>query len=307
MRGCGAVLALIAFVTFKPSLAFLGDTAPLQLVHTHIAFNVMLAFLGMPLAGVVNGLAEKIVSMRSEPDAGHALAVSELSALEEGALATPSLALANATREVVRVCETVEIMLKRVIELYETADQAKIDELSALDDRVDRKHAAIKLYLAKVTQHTLGEAEALRCQELIGACVKLEQVGDIIVRNMLAHVQKKLDRGLTFTDQGWRELVTFHSAVMANARLAFNVLVSRDPATARQLVQEKDRLRALEKESSQSHFERLREGTAKSVETSSIHLDTIRDLKQINSLLASMAYPVLEEAGLLTGSRLKAG
>jgi phosphate:Na+ symporter len=84
------------------------------------------------------------------------------------------------------------------------------------------------------------------------------------------------------------------------------VLVSRDPETARQLVEEKDRLRALEKEASQSHFQRLREGTAKSVETSSIHLDTIRDLKQINSLLASIAYPVLEEQGLLRGSRLKA-
>ena len=147
----------------------------------------------------------------------------------------------------------------------------------------------------------LTEAEALRCQELIGACVKLEQVGDIIVRNMLAHVQKKFERGLEFTDEGWRELAAFHASVLANARLAFNVLVSRDPETARQLVREKDRLRDLEKETSQSHFVRLRDGTAKSVETSSIHLDTIRDLKQINSLLASMAYPVLEERGPADG------
>ena len=48
----------------------------------------------------------------------------------------------------------------------------------------------------------------------------------------------------------------------------------------------------------------LRVGTEQSVETSSIHLDTIRDLKQINSLLASIAYPVLEENGMLRGSRL---
>ena len=137
-------------------------------------------------------------------------------------------------------------------------------------------------------------------------CVKLEQVGDIIVRNMLAHVQKKFDRGLEFTDEGWRELAAFHASVLANARLAFNVLISRDPETARLLVHEKDRLRDREKQTSQSHFSRLRDGTARSVETSSIHLDTIRDLKQINSLLASMAYPVLEEQGLLTGSRLRA-
>jgi len=92
--------------------------------------------------------------------------------------------------------------------------------------------------------------------------------------------------------------------VLNNARLAFNVVISRDPATAQALVREKDRMRDLERETGQRHFERLRTGTKKSLETSSLHLDTIRDLKQINSLLASMAYPVLEEHGLLRGSRL---
>lgn len=84
------------------------------------------------------------------------------------------------------------------------------------------------------------------------------------------------------------------------------MLISRDRATALQLVREKDRLRDLERDTSQRHFERLREGARKSLETSALHLDTIRDLKQINSLLASIAYPVLEEQGLLRGSRLNA-
>jgi phosphate:Na+ symporter len=262
---------------------------------------------GLPLAGVVYRASEWIVKLGAKPEPVDAFATTELSALNEAALDTPSQALANATRDVVRGCEPVEIMLKRIIERDEQADADKLRALAALDDRVDKKHAAIKIYLAKVTRNVMTEDEALRCQELIGACVKLEQVGDIIVRNMLVHVQKKLDKGLEFTPEGWRELSAFHASVLANARMAFNVLVSRDPATARQLVLEKDRLRDTEKETSQSHFLRLRDGTAKSIETSSIHLDTIRDLKQINSLLASMAYPVLEEQGLLRGSRLKAG
>ena len=306
MRGAGSVIMLALLLTLKPPLGFLGSTVGDQIIHAHILFNCIILVAGIPLAGVIYRASERIVALRAKPAAASALSSSELSALDETALDTPSQALANATREVVRVCETVEIMLTRIFELYENADQARIDELSALDDRVDRKHAAIKLYLAKVTVGQLTEADALRCQELLGACVKLEQVGDIIVRNMLAHVQKKLDRRLEFTEEGWRELAAFHASVLANARLAFNVLVSRDPETARQLVQEKERLREKEKESSQSHFERLRDGASRSVDTSSIHLDTIRDLKQINSLLASMAYPVLEEAGLLTGSRLKA-
>ena len=306
MRGAGALIAMIAVVWLEPPLGLLGPTVPLQLVHAHIAFNVALVLVSMPLAGLVFRLAEKLALMNVEQPAEESLAAVELSALSESALDTPSLALANATREVVRVCETIEIMLKRIMELYEAADDAKIRALASLDDRVDHWHAAIKLYLAKATRRQMTEAEALRCQELIGACVKLEQVGDIIVRNMLVHVQKKFDHGLEFTDEGWRELHEFHAAVLAKARLAFNVLISRDPSTARQLVVEKDRLRDMEKASSRSHFLRLREGTARSVETSSIHLDTIRDLKQINSLLASMAYPVLEEQGLLRDSRLKA-
>ncbi|RUX95440.1 Na/Pi cotransporter family protein, partial [Mesorhizobium sp. M2A.F.Ca.ET.040.01.1.1] len=306
MRGLGSLIMLVLIMTFKPDVGFLGRSAPDQIVNAHILFNVLILLAGLPLAGLVYRASEKIVALGSTPQPAATLEVVELSALNESALDTPNQALANATREVVRVCETVEIMLKRIIELYEDADPAKIKALAALDDRVDRKHAAIKLYLAKVTRNPLTEDEALRCQELIGACVKLEQVGDIIVRNMLVHVRKKLERGLEFTPEGWQELCAFHSSVLANARLAFNVLVSRDPETARQLVLEKDLLREREKETSASHFLRLREGTAKSIETSSIHLDTIRDLKQINSLLASIAYPVLEERGLLGGSRLRA-
>ena len=306
MRGLGSLVMLLLFMTMKPQVAFLGATASDQIVNAHILFNVIILIAGLPLAGLVYRASEKIGALGAKPEAGDDLQVVELSALNDAALDTPSQALANATREVVRVCETVEIMLKRIIELYQDADADKIRALASLDDRVDAKHAAIKIYLAKLTRNQLSESEALRCQELLGACVKLEQVGDIIVRNMLAHVRKKFDLGLEFTPEGWRELTAFHDTVMANARMAFNVLISRDAETARQLVLEKDRLRERERETSQSHFLRLRDGTPQSIETSSIHLDTIRDLKQINSLLTSMAYPVLEERGLLRGTRLQA-
>ena len=274
-------------------------------------------FAGLPLSGLVLKATEAIVSLQSgdtiESDdeakpAGRSPASSdpELSALNAAMLDNPAQALANATREAVRMCETVEAMLARIIELYERAEQNQIDELGALDDKVDRRHAAIKLYLARIAAKRMSEDEAYRCQELLGTCVKLEQVGDIITRNLLAHVQKKMDRKVDFTEEGWKELSNFHAAVLANARLAFNLIVTGDAETARQLVIEKDRLRAVESEMGRRHFERLRQGTEKSVETSSLHLDTIRDLKQINSLFATIAYPALEAQGLLFNSRLKA-
>jgi len=194
MRGAGSILMLIVFMATKPPVDFLGAAASDQIVNAHILFNVIILMAGLPLAGIVYRGSEWIVKLGTKPEPVDPLAVTELSALNEQALDVPSQALANATREVVRVCETVEIMLKRIIELYESADEDKIKALAALDDRVDKKHAAIKIYLAKVTRNVMTEDEALRCQELIGACVKLEQVGDIIVRNMLVHVRRSSTR-----------------------------------------------------------------------------------------------------------------
>lgn len=308
MRGAGSLVILLLFLWLRPSTGFLGATESDQIVNTHILFNLTILVVGIPLSRWLFIASEKIVGLSSgKPQAAESIEFPELSALDEAALDTPRQALANATREVVGICETVEIMLKRIMELYEDANDDEIKALARLDDRIDSKHAAIKLYLAKLSTRRLSEDEALRCQELIGACVKLEQVGDIIVRNLLRHVRKKKARRLEFTPDGWHEIASFHASVLANARLAFNLLISRDCDTALQLVREKDRMRDVERDMNQSHFDRLSEGAKRSIETSSLHLDTIRDLKQINSLLVSISYPVLEENGLLRSTRLRAG
>jgi phosphate:Na+ symporter len=49
----------------------------------------------------------------------------------------------------------------------------------------------------------------------------------------------------------------------------------------------------------------LQDNTAQSIETSSLHLDLISDLKRINSHICSIAYPILESAGALTATRLR--
>jgi phosphate:Na+ symporter len=127
------------------------------MVNAHIAFNLALALIGIPLAGLMYPLAERAAMMNAPVDAAETLDTAEASALDENALSVPGQALANTTREVVRVCETVEVMLQRIMELYESADDEKIKALAALDDRVDRKHQAIKLYLAKISTHQLSE------------------------------------------------------------------------------------------------------------------------------------------------------
>lgn len=304
LRGLGAVGALAAVTWLAPPLDILGETAPERIVHAHLAFNAAMLVAGLALARPVHGLIEGMLA-RAAPPSPVSLDPNDAGTLDPGALGNPSRALANVTRAVVGLCDMIELMLEAIMEVYEAPDDSRIEALVALDERVHRRHAAIKLYLARITIRGMTDEEERRAEELLDACVRLEQVSDIIARSMLALVRKKRDRRLFFTTQGWRELVDLHVLVLANARLAFNVLLLRDPATALELVREKDRLRDLERETGRRHFERLREGTTKSIETSSLHLDTVRDLKQINSLLASLAYPILEEHDLLLGSRLR--
>lgn len=305
MRGAGSLVILMLYLSFRPDLNFLGSDEASRVINAHILFNVIILIAGFPLSTLILKTTTALINMNTaKQKADLPEEIEEYSALDTSVFDRPSQALANATREVIGVCETVEVMLQRIMGVYEYPDQKRIHDLAALDDRVDKKHLAIKLYLTKLATHPMSDAEASRMQELLEACIKLEQVGDIIVRNMLVHVQKKLNKNLEFTEDGWAELVEFHSIVLSNAHLAFNVLISRDTRTARELVRQKDSLRELERETTMQHFTRLRDGTARSVETSSLHLDTIRDLKQINSLLASLAYPVLEERGELGDTRL---
>ena len=78
--------------------------------------------------------------------------------------------------------------------------------------------------------------------------------------------------------------------------MGFGVLAS-DIEAARRLIREKAELRSVELAAGERHFERLREGRTESIETSSLHLDVLRDLRRIHSHLCSVAYPVLEAAG----------
>ncbi|ABM45435.1 hypothetical protein X471_00094 [Bartonella bacilliformis str. Heidi Mejia] len=305
MRGAGSIVILVLFLFFQSPTAWLGDNAATQVINAHIIFNILILLAGIPLSKWILKLTTIIVHMSTKtPQTDNTLDLANQTALDDSVLTRPTLALSNVTREVIHICNLVDIMLEKIIRLYNNSDPAVIHELNQLNTILDKKHIAIKLYLAQLARQKLSDQKALRTQELLSACIKLDQAGDIII-HMLTLVKKKQQKGLEFTTDSWNDLLHFHTIVLDNAHIAFNVLVSRDTHTAHLLVQKKDRLRNLEKETSLKYFKRLREGEALNVEASNLHLNTIHDLEQINSLLTSMVYPVLEEQGLLQSSRLR--
>src|SRR6202035_1765038 len=186
-----------------------------------------------------------------------------------------------------------------------TDDRKLVTDICRMDDAVDKLDEAVKLYVTKLTRESLNERDGHRAMEIISFSINLEHVGDIIDKNLMELAAKKIKRKVVFSKEGAAELQSFHQEVFNNLKLAFSVFMSGDVTIARQLLTEKAALRAAELAAAESHLARLREGRPESIESSSLHLDVLRDLKRIHSHICSVAYPVLERAGELQPSRLK--
>ena len=301
-RLTGAVLALVALPHLDSTL--LGTDPVRQVVGFHLAFNAALVLIFLPVVRLAGALLDRALAKRAETEA-EISPLENPSYLDRDAIRQPRQALAYATREVLRMADWVEVMLRRSLDAFHTREKSTISELARMDDQIDRMNNDIKHYLVQISRHELDEEDGRRCMEIAAFTVKLEQIGDIVEKNLLQLARKRLASERRFSDAGWTELTDLHARVLDNLQLALNVFVSGDLETARQLIVEKERSRTLEHESSEQHMNRLREGSAASIDSSPIHLDVIRDLAQINSLLASTAYPILEQSGALLSSRLK--
>jgi phosphate:Na+ symporter len=270
--------------SFQPDLA--KSTA-----QFHMAFNVVFALVFMTLLDPLAWLLTKMFPARPKAEDQSAPRY-----LDESALNTPSLALADASRETLRMGDFVEVMLRQVVNALLTSNRTLVGEVSRMDNIVDGLDEAIKLYMAKLTRESLDEREGKRAMEIISFAINLEHIGDIIDKNLSELAAKKIKRRIEFSADGAAELAAFHKRVLESLRLAFSVFMSGNVDEARKLIAEKAQIRNAELSAAERHFERLREGRPETIETTSLHLDVLRDLKRIHSHICSVAYSVLEGA-----------
>jgi phosphate:Na+ symporter len=266
----------------------------------HLTFNVALALI---FIGLLDGMAWLL--MRILPEQKKPADPAAPLYLDETAIDTPSVALACAARETLHMGDIVETMLRDSITAVMADDRKLVAQLSRMDNIVDRLDEAIKFYVTKITRESLDDGDGRRAMEIISFTINLEHIGDIIDKNLMELAAKKIKHRYQFSKEGAAELVAFHQRTLDNLKLAFGVFMSGDIKVARKLLAEKAALREAELSAAENHLARLREGRPESIETSSLHLDILRDLKRIHSHICSAAYPVLEAAGELEPSRLK--
>ncbi len=283
--------------TVRPLLP--EDSATLVVMY-HLTFNLAVGVIFIGLTQVVARWVEKWL-----PKPEKSTVAGRQRHLDPSALATPSLAISCAVRESMHQADVVETMLTGMLGVIRNNDRKLSEDLRKMDDTVDELYSDIKYYLTKISREALSDNEGRRWTDIISFTINMEQIGDIVERVLIDIEDKKINLGREFSEAGMAEICDLHSRLVDNLRLGMSVFLHGNVRDAQKLLEEKSRFRDLEREYAGTHLSRLSDKTLQSIETSSLHLDLISDLKRINSHICSIAYPILDSAGALAPNRLR--
>ena len=300
LRGGGAIFAMLLIAGAPDLIEYLGKTPTQQTINLHLVFNLALALLALPIVGPTISVLQRFMLKSTSTD--HTLEA--LSALDPTLIDKPQRGLDCAARELLGMGQRIERMLAAIEPLYDKWDQAAGLSISKEDAIIKKMHLEIKLYLARMGKKELEEDLSRRSMDLASISSSLDSASDAIARVML-ELAKRLDaQDLQFSPKGREEISAFSDRVQSNVQLALNVMMNQNPAEARELVAAKEKVRKVEQKLQRSHISRLREGLSESIETSNIHQETLRALKQINTAFSMVGYPILLKSGTLLKSRL---
>jgi len=303
LRGSWAVITLFA-VNLALRSGALGDPQGGQmLVYAHLAFNASLLMLALPLCAPLQQQMERLLpdQNQNEPEVATGLPAS---VLDLGNIGPPAQALSSLKRELLRMSGLVESMFRPVLGLYKSGDKAQIKAVQALDSEVNACLWGIRSFVAAIPPKEFGKANARTARNMVEYAIRLETAGDVVAKRLAVLAGEMSKKRADFSKEGWMELTRMHESILANLCLASNVLISDDLESARLLSLEKTELKHAERDSRKRHLKRLQSGSTNSFETSDIHLETLRALREFNSHIAAVAYPILYQNGQLLETRL---
>lgn len=295
---CGIALVAPFIKHAGPWLTYLGDTPERQVLHFHVLFNVFTAavflFLNVPVAN----LCAKLCKSANESRQPH-----QTKYLDEAALESPELAIACAARKAMRMGDMIDEMLRDTESAICENDDAATRRVEDSEVVIDILYKSVKNYLMRVERDGLSTEDNQRWVDVLSLTINLEHIGDVIDKNLMDLARRKIHNQRVFSETGNLEIHDLHQRLISNLRLGLNLFMRPDVKNAQRLLDEKTLFNQLERRYAENHLQRLAEQRVQSIETSSLHLDVIRDLKRVNSHICSLAYPILENAGKLSSKQ----
>jgi phosphate:Na+ symporter len=286
----GALLVFPLLGPFTALVAASTDDPARQVANAHTFFNLGISLLFLMFTPWAARVIEAMV-----PQAPTEETPFRAKYLDERSKDQPSLALGQAHREALRTADVVQGMLRDALPAFRTDNLALIEDIEKRDDQVDFLEREIKLFLARLGREAMGSELSRKEIGMVSFIGNLENIGDIIDKNLMELARKKYYQGRRFSEAGWVEIQEFHGLVAKNLERAIAAFAANDRALAQEVLDQRPFMRAKERELRESHLGRLRAGLAESLETSEIHLDILTNLKRISSHVSALMFPILDE------------
>ena len=263
-----------------------GAGLPAKIAIAHILFNLGLAVIFLPLLTPLVRLVEKVLP--SPPPTEERFGPKYL---DKSALDTPALAFAQAKREIMRIGIISQRLFADCLKMFSRGEDylEETDRIEDEDDKIDLLEKAVRFYLAEVSTERLSQVQARTQLALLGIASDLEEIGDIISREMVHLAVKKAKWRRIFSDEGWRDLRKFQAMVLENFNLMLSLLASPAEEIAVKIERHEIHMEEVEQQMRQAHITRLHQGLQESFDTSSLHLDVLANLRRINSKITHIA------------------
>src|SRR3954468_18048440 len=214
-RTLGCLLALALLNWIGPALMMIEPNAGRAVADFHTGFNIVLALLFFPLLKPFARLLVRLLPARVDTaDPSQPLY------LDWAARETPSIALAGAAREALRMVDVLEAMLRGALDSLNRGDRKRVTETARMDNVLDRLDTAIKQYLTSIDTDALDDTDHRRLSEILAFTTNLEHAGDIVEKSLMPLASKRIKHGVSFSEVGRQEIHEMVDRLMSNARAA---------------------------------------------------------------------------------------
>ena len=283
----GTVVCLGAFsaVDLIAAPIIFDEAASLAGIATaHSMFNLACTLLLLPMAGLLEKLAYKLIPDSKLPETA--------SELDERLLATSAVALERAHAVTVDMARVATNALAESISCLGEYDKAKAQSIREAEDKTDHYEDIIGSYLVKISSHYLNEKEGAMASMLLKAIGDFERISDHAV-NILESAEEMREKSTSFSPEAEEEMKALCNATLEIVELSYKAFVeeSKDAAElVEPLEQVIDRMKELLRA---RHIDRLRAGNC-GIEAGFVWSDLITNMERVSDHCSNIAGCVID-------------
>ncbi|MBM7715739.1 phosphate:Na+ symporter [Bacillus thermophilus] len=288
----GTTIVLILFVPFTHFIEYMQASLDLNprmtIAFAHGLFNVSNTILQFPFIAVLAWIVTKLV-----PGEDTTIEYKPVHLGEKFIRQSPSVALGQGKKEVIRMAELVEKGMEEIKAYYKTKSKKNRELLPQIEDALNNLDKTITDYLVQISYHSLSDQDIKIHSSLLNTVIDLERIGDHI-ENITELVDSQLQQKVKFSDSAINDLDRMFDLTISTLRQSIESLEADDDSRARAVLEKEQLINKMEWELRKKHIQRLNDnlctGTA-----GIVYVDIVSNLERIGDHAVNIAEAVIGE------------